>query len=91
MGTDAVTLLRHADVAMYVAKRSGATYAVYTPEQDENTPERLALIADLRHAVMHDALLLHYQPKADLRTGRVCALEALIRQRVAVTRLQSSL
>ena len=42
-GDDADSLMRRADVAMYVAKRSGSGYAVYSPEEDTNSPERLAL------------------------------------------------
>jgi diguanylate cyclase (GGDEF)-like protein/PAS domain S-box-containing protein len=78
-GTDAKTLLRHADVAMYVAKRSGSGHAVYSWEQDAHDPERLALIGELRSAIEHDQLVLHYQPKIDLRTRRCERVEALVR------------
>jgi EAL domain-containing protein (putative c-di-GMP-specific phosphodiesterase class I) len=78
-GLDMQTLLRRADVAMYVAKRSGDVYAVYSEEQDRYTPERLALIADLRQAIADGALVLHYQPTIDLATGRANAAEALVR------------
>ena len=78
-GRDAETLLRRADVAMYVAKRAGGSYALYRPEQDEHTPDRLALIADLRRAIDAGELLLHYQPKADLLTRRPRGVEALVR------------
>ena len=78
-GQDVDTLLRHADVAMYVAKRTGESSAVYTAERDAYTPDRLALIADLRRAIADDGLALHYQPKADLVTKRVTGVEALVR------------
>jgi len=78
-GQDVDTLLRHADVAMYVAKRTGESSAVYTPERDAYTPDRLALIADLRRAIADDGLALHYQPKADLVTKQVTGVEALVR------------
>jgi diguanylate cyclase (GGDEF)-like protein len=78
-GTDPATLLRRADVAMYVAKRSNSGYAVYSAEQDRNDPQHLALIGELRHAVEHDQLVLHYQPKLDCRGGEVIGVEALVR------------
>ncbi len=78
-GRDATTLLRRADVAMYAAKRAGRGHALYAPEQDAALPDRLSLIADLRQALAEGALTLHYQPKLDLRTGRVTGVEALAR------------
>ncbi|TME94205.1 MAG: EAL domain-containing protein [Chloroflexi bacterium] len=78
-GTDAKTLLRHADVAMYVAKRSGSGHAVYSWEQDAHDPERLTLIGELRSAIEHDELVLHYQPKVNLRTRSCERVEALVR------------
>src|SRR5207248_2751885 len=50
-GTDADTLMRRADVAMYVAKRNGSGLSLYRPELDRNTPSRLSLIGELRHAI----------------------------------------
>lgn len=78
-GLDAEVLLRSADVAMYVAKRRGETCAVYSSDQDHYSPERLALIADLRQAITAGGLVLHYQPKIDLATGGVTSVEALVR------------
>ena len=78
-GRDAGTLLRHADVAMYEAKKSGRGYARYLPEKDHYNPRRLALIGELRYAIEHDELLLHYQPKIDLKSGRCIGVEALVR------------
>ncbi len=78
-GADAPTLLRHADVAMYVAKRSHHAYAVYDPTHDQYSPQRLALLGDLRRAIARGALLLHYQPKIDVATGHGCGVEALVR------------
>ncbi len=76
---DADTLLRHADVAMYVAKRSGTEWATYAPEQEQNTPDTLAMIGELRRAIEHGELVLHYQPQVALTTDRVVAVEALAR------------
>ena len=78
-GQDADTLLRRADVAMYQAKRHGTGVAMYTRNEDEHGPERLALLGELRHAIEHDELLLHYQPMLDLRDGTVVGVEALVR------------
>jgi predicted signal transduction protein with EAL and GGDEF domain len=72
-------LLRRADVAMYTAKRATTGYALYTSDEDQNSPEQLALAADLRVALAENQLQLHYQPKLDLRTGRVTSAEALVR------------
>jgi len=78
-GTDARTLLRRADVAMYVAKRANSGYSVYSPDQDEHGSDRLAFIAELRAAIDRDELVLHYQPKVSLKTGRCVRAEALVR------------
>jgi diguanylate cyclase (GGDEF)-like protein len=79
-GVDADAVLRRADIAMYVAKRPGLAYAVYAAEHEEqHSPERLALIGELRQAIEQDQLTLHYQPKVDCATGRVVGAEALLR------------
>ncbi len=78
-GNDAKTLLRHADVAMYVAKRAGGGHAIYSCEQDVNDPHRLELIGQLREAIDNDQLVLHYQPKVSLSTGDCVRVEALVR------------
>jgi diguanylate cyclase (GGDEF)-like protein len=78
-GEDAEALLQHADVAMYVAKRAQSGHVVYDPGADTNSRDRLELTGQLRTALEHDQLVLHYQPKADLRTGDVRSVEALVR------------
>jgi diguanylate cyclase (GGDEF)-like protein/PAS domain S-box-containing protein len=78
-GRDIQTLLRRADVAMYTAKRNGSELAVYSKEQDEKDPYRLALMGDLRAALDKQELYLEYQPKADLKTNEVVSVEALLR------------
>jgi diguanylate cyclase (GGDEF)-like protein len=78
-GADADTLLRRADVAMYVAKRGNSGYALYTADQDQHSPMRLALVAELRRAIDQDELSLYFQPKVSLATGRVTCAEALVR------------
>jgi diguanylate cyclase (GGDEF)-like protein/PAS domain S-box-containing protein len=82
-GRDAATLLRRADVAMYVAKRSDAGASLYSAAQDSYAPDRLALLPQLREALEHrtttNGLVLHYQPKLDLRSGQLNGVEALVR------------
>jgi diguanylate cyclase (GGDEF)-like protein len=76
---DKDTLMRRADIAMYVAKQSASGYAIYSAERDSYSPERLALMTQLRHAIDNNELYLAYQPKIDLRSGTVIGLEALAR------------
>jgi diguanylate cyclase (GGDEF)-like protein len=78
-GADVQTLLQRADVAMYVAKEHPSGCEVYASERDEYSPDRLTLLTDLRRAIDRGELLLHYQPKADLRTGEITGVEALVR------------
>ena len=78
-GTDVDSLLQRADVAMYVAKGAHLPWELYEEERDENDADRLALMADLHRAIAEDELVLHYQPKADLPSGRVRSVEALVR------------
>jgi diguanylate cyclase (GGDEF)-like protein len=78
-GTEVSVLMRHADVAMYLAKHTGKGFAFYDDSQDENTVTRLNLVKDLRDAITDDQLELYYQPKMDLGSGRVTGVEALLR------------
>jgi diguanylate cyclase (GGDEF)-like protein/PAS domain S-box-containing protein len=71
-------LLRHADVAMYAAKR-GREVVFYDRQLDQNTPERLALMQELTAGIRNGELVLHYQPKVALDTGRIVGVEALVR------------
>lgn len=78
-GADPDTLMQHADVAMYAAKREGSGYVVYSPASDPHTPQRLILLGELRHAAELSQMELHYQPKLCLATRRVTGAEALVR------------
>jgi diguanylate cyclase (GGDEF)-like protein len=73
------TLLRHADVAMYVAKRANAGYAIYDPRYEEGRQTQLSLLSELRRAVENEELSLFYQPKIDLKSGAIRRAEALVR------------
>lgn len=76
---EASTLMQRADVAMYVAKQSATGYTVFNLERDQANPMRLALMGELRHAIDANQLLLHYQPKISLQTGKIVGVEALVR------------
>lgn len=77
--TDADNLLRYAEIAMYSAKRTQDEFAIYDPAQRTDTKSNLVLAGELRSAIGDGELLLHYQPKVDVATGRVVGLESLVR------------
>jgi diguanylate cyclase (GGDEF)-like protein len=78
-GASSQTLIKRADVAMYMAKRSNEGYRMYDASADQHSVARLSLISDLHRAIDDDRLMLHYQPKLDFRSGRVIGVEALVR------------
>jgi diguanylate cyclase (GGDEF)-like protein/PAS domain S-box-containing protein len=79
-GDDADTLLRNADTAMYRAKDLGRnTFQLYSSEMNANVGARLTLETDLWNALERGEFVLHYQPKVDLKTGRIIGMEALLR------------
>ena len=78
-GDTADLLLQRADVAMYAAKRTHLGVSAYDSLLDRNTPDRLALLGELRTAVPNEELVLHFQPQIDLGNGRVEGAEALVR------------
>jgi diguanylate cyclase (GGDEF)-like protein len=77
--TDALGLLQRADVAMYEAKRTRTGQKVYLPERDHHSRRRLELLGELRDGLASGELILHYQPKAEIATGSVRGVEALVR------------
>jgi diguanylate cyclase (GGDEF)-like protein len=81
-GDDFATLMRHADVAMYDAKMRGDAVAVYAPEADHNSADRLSLLADLRRALENPdsaEVAFYYQPQVEMASGLVVGVEALLR------------
>ncbi len=77
---DQETMIRNADLAMYFAKRQGAgTCAVFDPAMNAHALKRLTLENKLRQAIAANELSLHYQPQSDVFTGRIVAMEALLR------------
>jgi predicted signal transduction protein with EAL and GGDEF domain len=79
-GDDALTLLRHADLAMYVAKRrSSGTYAYYDASMNAIALHRFTIEDRLRGALARNELSLLYQPQFDVRTASVSGMEALLR------------
>ncbi|HAT33536.1 MAG TPA: hypothetical protein DCW29_22640 [Janthinobacterium sp.] len=79
-GKDAITLLKHADTAMYRAKTEGRNNIQrYASEMYNRVNERLGIEVQLRRALERGEFLLHYQPQVDLRSGRITGVEALLR------------
>jgi diguanylate cyclase (GGDEF)-like protein/PAS domain S-box-containing protein len=78
-GDDPGTLLRRADVAMYVAKRSGGGCSLYAPEQEAQSLRRSGLAGELRRSIPQGEMVLHYQPQVLLGSGTVYSVEALVR------------
>jgi len=80
-GRDPVELMRRADVAMYAAKALGAPVVVYRADLDTRNAASLERVEQVRASLADGGLVLHYQPKVDLRTDAVTGVEALARLR----------
>src|ERR1019366_10579916 len=65
--------------AMYVAKRTGSGHAVFDRAHETQAEHQLALLDDLRQCIARGELVLHYQPKIELRTREISGVEALVR------------
>ena len=77
---DTTNLLRDADIAMYRAKELGGNiFQFYTPELNARAARRLELETGLRRALERQEFVLHYQPLVDMKAGRICGMEALLR------------
>lgn len=79
-GQDADTLLKNADMAMYKAKQEdGSSFCFFTDAMNRDVRRQLRLESDLRKALNKEQFFLQYQPRIDVGTGRIIALEALLR------------
>jgi diguanylate cyclase (GGDEF)-like protein/PAS domain S-box-containing protein len=78
-GRDAATLLQNAEAALKRAKDMGEQYLHYKLEMHSEVAERLALEIRLRNAIDAQQFVLHYQPQVNITTGRIEAVEALLR------------
>ena len=79
-GQEAETLLKHAEMAMYKAKKGGRkTYEFFSGDMNAHALERLTLENQLRRAVERNEFVLYYQPKVDVGSGIITGAEALVR------------
>ncbi len=77
-GEDPQDLLGKADLAVYLAKKAGSGYFIYTPESDQDAASHMALLKELRSAMELNQLVLYYQPQIDLKTLRTIGVEVLV-------------
>ncbi len=81
--SNVIDLIRNADAAMYASKQGGGNaFSFYAPEMNAAAVERLMLKSKLRRALERDEFVVRYQPKVDLRNGRIIGAEALLRWRI---------
>jgi diguanylate cyclase (GGDEF)-like protein len=78
-GEDSHALLRCADIAMYAAKEAQTEYKIYTAEQNQHSKHRLGVLSGIRHALVRNEIVVHYQPIIDLDEMRVRGAEGLVR------------
>lgn len=78
-GKDADILIQRANLAIYHAKQDGKEFTVYKISMDKGSPNQLILMSELKKAIEGEQLVVHYQPKVELKTGKITGCEALVR------------
>jgi diguanylate cyclase (GGDEF)-like protein len=78
-GSAVEQLIQRADIAMYAAKEGGRGHLLFEQQLDRYSPRRLSLAGALRSAIADGEIVLYFQPKAELNTGRIVGVEALAR------------
>ena len=78
-GDDVNALLKHADLAMFSAKKSRNNFSFYQQGMEDKVARRLELEQELRHAISHEQLVLYYQPQLELKSNKIIAAETLVR------------
>jgi predicted signal transduction protein with EAL and GGDEF domain len=78
-GEKSLLLLQRAAIALDRAKQFGRGFALYEPEDDPYSQKKLVYLGGIRNAIELNQLILHYQPKIDIKTKRTCGFEALLR------------
>ncbi|MDD5287057.1 MAG: EAL domain-containing protein [Desulfuromonadaceae bacterium] len=78
-GNDTETLIKCVDIAAHLAKDSADDYTVYSPRLDKQAPRQLTMLGELRQAIEQDDLVLYYQPKINIKDGRISGVESLVR------------
>ncbi|WP_231890897.1 putative bifunctional diguanylate cyclase/phosphodiesterase [Methylomonas koyamae] len=78
-GDDVDTLVQKAGVALFMAAKSHEGYTIYAPSYDDHSPRRLTLMSELRQAIEKEQLMIYYQPKVSVKTGKIYGVEALVR------------
>jgi diguanylate cyclase (GGDEF)-like protein len=78
-GADVATLVKHADSAMYRAKKTNTGFQFYEASMEHSISEHVRLESDLRRALELDQLEVYYQPQSSFATGQIVAMEALVR------------
>ncbi len=78
-GQDTGTLLQHADIAMYEAKRTQISHVYFNPDKNRTTWDRLIMMGELRKAIDEKHFVLHFQPQISVINGHLSGIEALVR------------
>ncbi len=78
-GADSVTLLKHAKASLLEAKRTQTDVVTYHKGIASRDPDQLNILSELRGAIEQNQLVVHYQPQLEVKSGKICSVEALVR------------